>query len=119
MSFHSVASDGVRLRLKVRPQARRDAIDGIVPDIEGEALAVSVTATPEDGKANAAVIAVLARAWRLPGSAFSVVQGATARRKLLRVTGDGPALDHIIATWRSSFSSSPEGRRRRQGRTTG
>jgi uncharacterized protein (TIGR00251 family) len=102
VGFYRVAGDGLRLRVKVKPQARRNAIDGIVPDTEGEALSVSVTAAPEDGKANAAVMALLARAWNLPVSSFSVVQGATARRKLLRLAGDSAALAAIIEAWRSA-----------------
>jgi hypothetical protein len=102
VSFYSVAGDGLRLRLKVKPQARRNAIDGVVPDIDGEALSVSVTAAPEDGKANAAVLALLAKTWGLPGSSFAVVQGATARRKLVRLTGDASTLAATIETWRSS-----------------
>ena len=102
MSFYSVAGDGLRLRLKVRPRARRNAIDGVVPDVDGEALAVSVTAAPEDGKANAAVLALLAKAWGLPSSSFSVIQGVSARRKLVRLTGDAGALAATIEAWRSS-----------------
>ncbi len=102
VGFYRIAGDGLRLRLKVKPQARRNAIDGIVPDAEGEALAVSVTAAPEDGKANAAVAALLAQAWKLPASSFSVVQGATARRKLLRLAGDSVVLAAVIEAWRSA-----------------
>jgi len=102
VNFYRAAGDGLRLRVKVKPQARRDAIDGFAPDVEGEALAVSVTAPPEDGKANAALIALLARSWGLPGSSFSVVQGATARRKLVKLAGNAAALAAIIEAWRSS-----------------
>jgi uncharacterized protein len=102
VSFYSAAGDGLRLRLKVKPQARRDAIDGFVPDVEGEALAVAVTAPPEHGKANAAVIALLARTWKLPSSSFSVLQGTTGRRKLLKLAGNAEALAATIETWRSS-----------------
>jgi uncharacterized protein (TIGR00251 family) len=102
VGFYRVAGDGLRLRVKVKPQARRNAIEGIVPDPEGEALAVSVTAAPEDGKANAAVMALLARTWKLPASSFSIAQGATARRKLLRLAGDSAALAAAIEAWRSA-----------------
>lgn len=102
MSFCSVTADGLRLRLKIKPQSRGDSVDGPVPDVDGEALAVSVSAPPVDGKANTAVIALLARTWRLPASSFAVVRGATARRKLLSVAGDPATLSAVIEAWRSS-----------------
>jgi hypothetical protein len=113
--LYRAAADGLRLRLKVKPQARRDAIDGVVADVEGEALAVSVTAAPEDGKANAAVIALLARTWGLPRGDISVVQGATARRKLVAIAGDTATLAAMIEAWRSSCLA-PPGRGRRAQR---
>jgi len=102
VSFWSATTDGVRLRLKVRPQARRAGIDGVVPDRDGEALSVSVTAAPEDGKANAAVIALLAAALGVAKSTISVTQGAAARRKTIHVAGDGPALAATLESWRQS-----------------
>ncbi|MBX3499690.1 MAG: DUF167 domain-containing protein [Alphaproteobacteria bacterium] len=102
MSFWTATRDGVRLRLKVRPQARRVGIDGLVPDRDGEALSISVTAAPEDGKANAAVIALLARALDVARSAISVTQGAAARRKTIHVAGDPAALGATLETWRES-----------------
>lgn len=91
---------GVRLRLKVRPQARRAGIEGVVADRDGEALAVSVTAAPEDGKANAAVIALLATTLGVAKSTISVSQGAAARRKMIHVAADGPALAATLESWR-------------------
>lgn len=103
MNFYRAVSDGLRLRLKVRPNARRDAIDGVVPDVEGEALAVSVRAAPDGGKANAAVIALLAHTWHLPAASFAIVNGATARRKLLSLSGDPAALAAAIEAWRTNL----------------
>lgn len=79
---------GVRLRLKVQPKARRETIAGFAPDPDGAALKVSVGAPPEDGKANAAVIALLAKALGVAKSAVSVVSGATDRRKLVEIRGE-------------------------------
>lgn len=89
---------GVRLAVRVTPKAARNAIAGIAPEADGGAvLKVSVTAVPEDGKATAAVIALLAKHWRLPKSDFSVITGATDRRKTLLIAGDPVALlDHLI-----------------------
>ena len=89
----SVSENGLRLLLKVTPKASRSAITGIAHEADGSAiLKVSVTTVPEDGKATAAVIALLAKAWRLPKSHFILLTGATDRRKTLLIEGDGAAL---------------------------
>jgi len=51
----------------------------------GEALRVSVTAAPEEGKANRAVIGLLATTLGLPASSISLVRGATSRDKWFRL----------------------------------
>jgi len=88
---------GVTVALRVQPRARRAAIEGIVTDADGgAALKVAVTAPPEDGKANAAVVALLARAWRVPKGAVTVIRGAAARHKTVRVEGEPAALEAAI-----------------------
>ena len=75
------------IEIRLTPRADRDAVDGVARDAEGEAhLAVRVTAAPSEGAANAALIAFLARRWRLPKSAFALVKGESARLKRLSVT---------------------------------
>ena len=54
-------------------------------------LKVAVTAVPEDGKANRALIALLAKQWKLPKSAITIEAGAGERRKLLLIEAD-PAI---------------------------
>ena len=61
-------------------------------------LRLRVKAVPDKGKANAAVVALLAKALGVPRSAVSVVSGETARQKTLAVVGDGAALaDRVVA----------------------
>jgi uncharacterized protein len=84
------------ISLKVIPRARRESIQ--CPP-EGEApgvLRVAVTAPPEDGKANAAVIALLAKTWDLPKSTFAVTAGASARQKRILVRGNAAELTRRI-----------------------
>lgn len=82
----TVVKDGVRVALLVSPRASRNRILGIAADADGGArLKVAVTAPPEDGKANRAVIALLAKSWRVPKTRLSIATGAGARRKLLHV----------------------------------
>ena len=75
--------DHVLLSVRAAPGASRDALAGI----HGEALKVSVTAPPEKGKANAAILRVLARALGLRRSQLSIDSGETSRNKRIRVEG--------------------------------
>ena len=85
--------DGLRLAVRVTPRASRDSIAGTAADADGKVfLKVMVTAAPEGGKANAAVVRLLSKTWKIPKSAIEVVSGATDRRKVLRITGDGDDL---------------------------
>jgi uncharacterized protein (TIGR00251 family) len=79
----------IRLAVKVTPKASADRIQGWAEDEEGErVLKIAVTAVPEDGKANKAVIALLAKRLKLPKSAIAIAQGETSRRKTLLIDGD-------------------------------
>jgi uncharacterized protein YggU (UPF0235/DUF167 family) len=60
---------------------------------------VGVTAIPEDGKANAALIKVLAKSLKLPKTAFALIAGATDRRKTLSVTGETSEILTRIEEW--------------------
>ena len=73
--------EAVLLHVRVQPQARRNAVMGW----RGEALRVSVTAAPEDGKATRAVIELLANTLAVPASSISLVRGATSRDKWFRL----------------------------------
>lgn len=68
----------IRVRLTPRAGANRLAL------VDGR-LRAWVTAPPEDGKANAALIRLLAEALERPPTALAVVRGATARDKVIRV----------------------------------
>jgi uncharacterized protein YggU (UPF0235/DUF167 family) len=62
-------------------------------------LKVAVTVPPEEGKANAAVVALLAESWRLPKSAFVIVKGGTARNKTVSVAGEPAMVAARIEEW--------------------
>jgi uncharacterized protein (TIGR00251 family) len=74
----------MELEVRVIPRARRDELAGTR---EGRLL-VRVTAPPVDGKANAAVCALVAAATGVPKSAVSVVRGSSSRDKRVRIAGD-------------------------------
>lgn len=81
------ASDGgVLVWLKVVPGAKRDGLAGAL----GERLKVRVSAPPEDGRANAAVCAVLAAALGVKARAVTIAHGACNPEKVARVEGLTP-----------------------------
>ena len=99
MPFQASAA-GVRMRLKVTPKAKRNQLGGLLDEPDGgKALKVSVTTAPEDGKANAAVTALLAEEWGVAKSAISVVAGATDRRKLVEIRGPSQELLAKLQGW--------------------
>ena len=86
----------IRLPVKVTPKASADRIQGWAEDEAGQKLLkIAVTAVPEDGKANKAVIALLAKRLKLPKSAIEIVSGATDRRKTLLIDGDDALLAQL------------------------
>jgi uncharacterized protein (TIGR00251 family) len=85
----SLFDDHLRLAVRLTPNGGRDAIDGIEADGKGEAfLKARVTAVPEKGKANKALILLIAQSLRIPKSSVSLISGDTARKKILRIDGD-------------------------------
>ena len=71
------------LRLRVTAGASRDAIAGW----QGDVLRVRVAAPPERGKANEAVLRLLAAALGVERRRLALVRGATSRDKLVQVDG--------------------------------
>jgi uncharacterized protein (TIGR00251 family) len=75
--------EGLCLDLKVSPKSSRNAVLGW----HGDALKLAVTAAPERGRANAAVIALLAAVLAVPASRIRLVAGASTSRKRVVVEG--------------------------------
>lgn len=76
-------ADGVMLAVRAQPGARRNAIAGV----HARALKVSVTAAAEKGKANEAIVELLAERLELARSQIAVVSGLTSRQKKLLIRG--------------------------------
>ena len=91
---------GIAVTVRLTPKATADRIDGVTEDAAGRAaLKARVTAAPESGKANAALIALLAKGWKLPKSSLSIAGGAKDRNKVVHVAGDPAELERRIARW--------------------
>ncbi len=76
--------------MRVTPRAKRNAIE---LDDDGR-IRVRVTAVPERGKANAAVVALIAKTLGLSKRSIAVVRGHTSRDKLIAV--DGMDRDEVL-----------------------
>ena len=79
--------------MRLQPGASRAAIEGLSELADGRiVLKVRVGEPPEGGKANAALIKLLAKTWKLPKTRLRVVAGHNQRLKILLIEGDAPEL---------------------------
>jgi uncharacterized protein YggU (UPF0235/DUF167 family) len=78
-----MAEPTTHLRLRVSPGAARTELVGR----HGSAWKVRVSAAPERGRANDAVVALLASHLHVPRTSLSVVAGATGRDKVVELRG--------------------------------
>ena len=74
---------GVVIDIAAKPRSSRE---GVGP-VQGDRLVVAVNAPPVEGKANDAVVRVLARTFGVPRSAVTIVRGETGRKKTVRLAG--------------------------------
>ena len=74
---------GVTFAVKIHPRAKKDGITGEL----GDALKLSLTAPPVEGKANEACIEFFAKLLKLPRSSITIAAGQTSRNKVIRVAG--------------------------------
>jgi uncharacterized protein (TIGR00251 family) len=84
----STTAAGVILAVRLTPKGGRDAIEGSERLADGRnVLKVRVRAPATEGEANAALLALIARALRVPPRDVTLVAGATARIKRLSIAG--------------------------------
>jgi uncharacterized protein (TIGR00251 family) len=74
---------GVSFTVKVHPRAKKNAVTGEL----GDALKVSLTAPPMDGRANEACIEFFAKLLNVPRSSVTIASGSSSRNKVIRVVG--------------------------------
>lgn len=84
---------GIIVSIRLQPGAGANRIDGVEEMADGRRrLRVRVTAAPEKGKANKALIKLLAKQWKRPAGSLAIVGGLTSRDKRLEVAGEPAAL---------------------------
>jgi len=75
------SNGGATFAVKVRPRAKKNTVSGEL----GDALKVSLTAPPVDGKANEACIEFFAKLLKVPRSSVTIASGQTSRTKIIRI----------------------------------
>jgi uncharacterized protein (TIGR00251 family) len=73
----------VSFAVKVHPRSRKNAITGEL----GDALKVSLTSPPVEGRATDACIEFFANLLKLPRSSVTIASGQASRQKVIRVSG--------------------------------
>jgi uncharacterized protein len=76
-------ASGATFAVKVHPRAKRNAVAGEL----GDALKLSLTAPPVEGKANQACVEFVAELLSVPRSSVSIAAGESSRQKVIRVAG--------------------------------
>ncbi len=100
MDCFRAEADGIVLAVRLTPKGGHDSVDGTGVLSDGrEVVLARVRAAPEDGAANAALVALLAKRFGRPKSAVTIVTGATGRLKQVCISGDVNALAAIVNAW--------------------
>jgi uncharacterized protein len=81
--MRAMTGESALITVRVQPRAKRDEVAGE----RAGAVVIRLKAPPVDGKANAALIAFIAERAHVPRSHVEIVRGATAREKVVRVSG--------------------------------
>ena len=89
--------DGVRVAIRLTPRAKADRSVSVVAAAGGRRVVkASVAAPAEDGRANEALLQLLADAWRVPRRDLAILTGAASRQKTVRISGDPqPLLERL------------------------
>ena len=98
---------GVRVTLRLQPGARGNGFERLAerPD-GGRTLRARVGAPPEGGRANAALVKLLAKAWRVPKGSIEIQAGRSERNKTLLVAGDPAELLPRLEAWLDRIGAS-------------
>jgi uncharacterized protein YggU (UPF0235/DUF167 family) len=93
-----VLPHGLALQVRLTPRGGRDALEGLSELADGRSvLKARVRAVPEDGAANRALLALIAKALGVAKSDVTLTGGHTARLKDVEIAGNGAALAERLA----------------------
>ena len=106
-SLFKKTTKGITLRLKVSPRSRVSEIAAIQDDetpstldlFQEKILKVFLKEPPERGRANAALLKLLSRTWKIPKKDLHLLTGETSSLKVLFIKGDPEDLEKTLEKW--------------------
>jgi uncharacterized protein len=93
-------ASGAVVAVRVQPRSRPEGLEGFVRDAAGAVrLRARLAAAPVDGKANDALLRLLAREWGVAPGRLSLVSGARGRNKAVLLQGEPAATLARLRRW--------------------
>jgi uncharacterized protein (TIGR00251 family) len=96
-AFCRRSGDDIDIFVRLTPRSSRDALEGAETTSDGRMhLKARVRAVPEQGKANKALLKLIAGTLRVPASSVAIVSGDTARLKTVRISGISKEIEQLL-----------------------
>ena len=94
-----IKNDNFGVIVCLTPKASQNSSVDLAHETEGGiVINTSVTATPEAGKANTALLKLLASEWKLPKSSLNITKGVTTRRKIIEIGKDRQIVEPVLTS---------------------
>ncbi len=87
--------EGLYLNIHAQPGARRPQLRGL----HGDAVKIAIGEAAQDGKANKAIVNMMAKSLGIPSAAIEITSGLSARRKRILLRGESAILKQKILDW--------------------
>lgn len=91
----SDGKDGIYIAIHAQPGARRAQLRGL----HGEAIKIAISEAAQEGKANRAILDVVAKGLGVTRNDVELASGQTSRQKRVRVHGDPLILKQSLVQW--------------------
>lgn len=89
----------MEIYVRLTPKSSKNEVSGLMQFGEKTHFQARVRAVPEDGRANKALIELIAAQLGVPKSSIALASGQTSRLKTLFIAGDAVTLEQNIAAW--------------------
>jgi len=91
----SAGKEGLYLNIHAQPGARRPQLRGL----HGDAVKIAIGEAAQDGKANKAIVSLMAKSLGMPAAGIEITSGLSARRKRILLRGEPAILKQKILDW--------------------